>query len=171
MIVCFSTITVQIAQSINYTLLFHKLIIDNILTKSFFKSCFCEIWKPFSMSFYRLQLIVFLLNIIRNCSGTVNIELHTPLRCILYNFHCSYKVSSATKISCRRQLGRMGKGVVFATTLIELSGFNPHPGHVVASLDKTLYDDYLCLVASNKQQIQWTRIQRNPLEHWIIGSS
>jgi len=28
-------------------------------------------------------------------------------------------------------------------------------GHVVAFLDKTLYDDYLCLVASNKQQIQW----------------
>jgi len=27
--------------------------------------------------------------------------------------------------------------------------------HVVASLDKALYDDYLCLVASNKQQIQW----------------
>jgi len=27
-------------------------------------------------------------------------------------------------------------------------------GHVVASVDKTLYDDYLCLVASNKQQIQ-----------------
>jgi len=27
--------------------------------------------------------------------------------------------------------------------------------HVVASLDKTLYDDYLCLVASNKQEIQW----------------
>ena len=32
-------------------------------------------------------------------------------------------------------------------------GFNPHPGHVVASLDKALYDDYLCLVASSKQQI------------------
>jgi len=27
--------------------------------------------------------------------------------------------------------------------------------HVVASLDKALYDDYLCLVSSNKQQIQW----------------
>ena len=25
------------------------------------------------------------------------------------------------------------------------------------ALDKTLYDDNLCLVASNKQQIQWTR--------------
>jgi len=27
--------------------------------------------------------------------------------------------------------------------------------HVVASLDKALYDDYLCLVALNKQQIKW----------------
>jgi len=26
---------------------------------------------------------------------------------------------------------------------------------IVVSLDKALYDDYLCLVASNKQQIQW----------------
>ena len=69
------------------------------------------------------------------------------------------------------QRGRMGKGVVFTTTLIEWSGFNPHPGQVVASLDKTLYDDYLCLVASNKQQIQWTRIGRNPQEHWIIRNS
>ena len=25
-------------------------------------------------------------------------------------------------------------------------------------MDKTLYDDYLCLVASKKQQIQWIRI-------------
>ena len=57
---------------------------------------------------------------------------------------------------------QIGKGVVFMTTLIERSGFNPHPGHVVASLDKTVYDDYLCLVASNKQQIQWTSIPRNP---------
>ena len=53
----------------------------------------------------------------------------------------------------------MGKGVVFTTILIEWSGFNPHPGHVVAFLDKTLYDDYLCLVASNKQQIHWTTIR------------
>ena len=31
----------------------------------------------------------------------------------------------------------------------------PHPGHVIASWNKTLYNDrYLCLVASNKQQIQ-----------------
>ena len=52
-----------------------------------------------------------------------------------------------------RQRGQIGKGVVFTMTLIEWSGFNPHPSHTVGSLDKTLYDDYLCLVASNKQQI------------------
>ena len=52
-----------------------------------------------------------------------------------------------------RQRGRKGKGFVFMTTLIAQSGLNPHPDDVVASLDKTLYDDYLCLVASNKQQI------------------
>ena len=40
-------------------------------------------------------------------------------------------------------------------------GFNPHPGHVVASLVKTLYDDYLCLVASNKQQMYVGRSQRS----------
>ena len=47
----------------------------------------------------------------------------------------------------------------------------PAPGHVVASLDKTLYDDYLYLVASNKQEIQWTRIRRLVLEHWITRNS
>jgi len=26
-------------------------------------------------------------------------------------------------------------------------------------LDKTLYDDYLCLLASNKQQIQWSEVK------------
>ena len=40
----------------------------------------------------------------------------------------------------------MGKEVVFTTTLIEWSGFNPHPSHVVVPLDKTLYDDYLSLL-------------------------
>ena len=70
-----------------------------------------------------------------------------------------------------RQRGQMGKGFVFTPTLIEWSGFNPHSDHVVASLDKTFYEDHLCLVASNKQQIQWTRTQRNLQEHWIIGTS
>ena len=45
---------------------------------------------------------------------------------------------------CRQRV-REGKGVVFTTTLIKWSGFNPHPGHVAATLDETLCDDYyLC---------------------------
>ena len=34
-----------------------------------------------------------------------------------------------------------------------------------------LFDDYLCFVASNKQQIQWTRIQSNQHKHWITGNT
>ena len=30
---------------------------------------------------------------------------------------------------------------------------------------------YLCLVASNKQQIQWTKLRRNSQELWITGNS
>ena len=30
---------------------------------------------------------------------------------------------------------------------------NSYDGHVVTSLDKALYDDYLCVVTLNKQQI------------------
>ena len=47
--------------------------------------------------------------------------------------------------------------------------FNPHPGHVVASLDKTLYDDYLCLVASNKLQIYVGRSQNVKRKAWENG--
>ena len=43
--------------------------------------------------------------------------------------------------------------------LIAWSGFNPHSGQVVTFLDKALYDDYLCVVASNKQQIQWQEMK------------
>ena len=55
-------------------------------------------------------------------------------------------------------------------TLIEWPGFNQHPGHDLAFADKTLYDDYLCLVASNKQQIQWKRSWRNPQKLWKLLS-
>ena len=44
-------------------------------------------------------------------------------------------------------------------------------GHVVALLDKMSYDEDICLVVSNKQEIQWTRIRKNPLEHWYTGNS
>ena len=43
-------------------------------------------------------------------------------------------------------------------------GFNPHPGHFVAFLNKTLYDDYLCLVALNKQQIYVGRSQKSTVK-------
>ena len=65
------------------------------------------------------------------------------------------------------QRSRADKGVVFKTTMIAWFEFNPHTGHVVASLDKTLYDDYISLVALNKQQIQFARIRRKPQKHWI----
>ena len=42
--------------------------------------------------------------------------------------------------------------------------FNPLPGNVVATLDNTLYDDYLCLVASNKQQIYVGRSQTSTVK-------
>ena len=42
---------------------------------------------------------------------------------------------------------------------------HPHPGHIVAFLDKMVCDDILCLVASNKQKIQWARTWGNPPEH------
>ena len=42
-----------------------------------------------------------------------------------------------------RERGQDGKSVVLMTSRFAWFGFNPRPGHVVASLDKTLYDDYL----------------------------
>ena len=36
-------------------------------------------------------------------------------------------------------------------------------------LDSTS-DDYLCMVASNKLQIQWAIIRKNSQEHWILLS-
>ena len=50
-----------------------------------------------------------------------------------------------------RQRDQEGKNVVFTTATNAWSGLNPHSGFIVTSLDRTLYDDYLCLVASNKQ--------------------
>ena len=42
--------------------------------------------------------------------------------------------------------------------MIVSSTFNSHRGHVFAFLDKMLCNDYLCLVASRKQQIKRTKI-------------
>ena len=65
----------------------------------------------------------------------------------------------------------MGKSVISTTPLIAWSGFNPHPGNIVASLHKTLNNDCFCLSALNKQKTQQTRIRRNSLEHWIYENS
>ena len=58
------------------------------------------------------------------------------------------------------------------STLIARSWLNLHLSHVVASLDKTLCDDYLCLVASNKKQI-YVEVKRDSqslkLGHLISG--
>ena len=77
---------------------------------------------------------------------------------------------SAYVLIFRRQRGRKSKGVVLTTTLIARFEFNPHPGHVVASLDKAFYDDYLCMVALNEQQIQWAIIRKNSQEQWKLLS-
>ena len=84
-------------------------------------------------------------------------RVNTNLNSLLYEY-------------CSHPRGQKGKGAVFTTTLIASSRYNSHPDQVVASLDDTLYDNYLCLVASNKQQIQWRRIRKNPQQHWITGN-
>ena len=48
----------------------------------------------------------------------------------------------------------MVRSVVFTTNMIARLRFNSQPSLVVASLDKMLHDDYLCLVESGKQQIK-----------------
>ena len=93
---------------------------------------------------------------------------------INYSYSCPFQPSQSwhiksksTKSSQSPQHSRMGRGVIFMASLIAWSGFNPHPGHVFVSLDKMLYDNYLCLVALNKQQFQWTRIWKNSQQHYI----
>ena len=85
---------------------------------------------------------------------------HRPRSSVEENFDFSAYV-----LIFRGQRGRESTGVVFTTTLIARSKFNPHPGHIDASLDKVFYDDYVCMVASNKQQIQWAIIRKNSHEH------
>ena len=50
---------------------------------------------------------------------------------------------SAYVLIFRRQRCRESKVVVFTTSLISRSKFNPHPGHFVASSEKAFYDNYL----------------------------
>jgi len=46
--------------------------------------------------------------------------------------------------------------------MIAQSRFNSYPRHVIAFLDKTLYDNYLCLLASNKRQINRDEVKKQP---------
>ena len=81
---------------------------------------------------------------------------------MVQTLRCGPTVGSPRSSSAPPSLGRGrvvpppppdGKSVVLMTSRFAWFGFNPRPGHVVASLDKTFYDDYLCLMASNKPQI------------------
>ena len=56
-----------------------------------------------------------------------------------------------------RQRGAVVRSVVFTTATIARLMVQLPPKLVVASLDKMLHDNYLCLVESNKQQIKEVR--------------
>ena len=51
----------------------------------------------------------------------------------------------------------MVRSVVFTTAMIARLMVQHYPSLVVASLDKMLHDNYLCLVESHKQQIEEVR--------------
>ena len=60
--------------------------------------------------------------------------------------HIKIQPKSYIKINCKKTTTKnKTKNAWF--------GFNPHPGHVVVPLNKTLCDQYLYLVVSNKHQI------------------
>ena len=73
----------------------------------------------------------------------------------------SNQLSNQNTNYCNKKIwqgSREDKTVVFTTKPIALFGFNPHPGHVVRPWIRRL-TIIICLVTSNKQQIQWTRIE------------
>ena len=61
-----------------------------------------------------------------------------------------------------RQRGAVVRSVVFTTTIIAKLRFNSQLSLVVASLDKMLHDNYLCLEESGKQQIKEVRSKIQP---------
>jgi len=81
------------------------------------------------------------------------LDRYAPKLLIDLVINCTY-----WHIFCR-QRGQEGWSAVFMVTVwSQLRDVGSTPTlivHVVASLDKVLYDDYVYLVASNKQQIQW----------------
>ena len=86
-------------------------------------------------------------------------------------FNQTFKIQSfAIGPVYSRHCGREGRRR-FYVNIDHMICVNSHPDHVVVSLDKKLYDDYFCLVALYKQQVQWTRIQRKFQKHCIIENS
>ena len=61
-----------------------------------------------------------------------------------------------------RSGGRNFPAIEFAGKKSPDLAFSNVDRYVVTSLDRMLYDDYRCLLASKKQQIHWTRTRRNP---------
>ena len=63
---------------------------------------------------------------------------------------------------------------MFTRALSAQFGFNQHPGHDVASLNKTLYDDNLSLVALNQLQTERQKFNESTtaetLGHWKLLS-
>ena len=58
---------------------------------------------------------------------------------------------------------------VFAATLSSWSTFNPHPGHVVAFLGKTVYDDYVSVMASGRRVARISQWGGGCLGVWGFG--
>jgi len=72
----------------------------------------------------------------------------------------AFKKSPYHGFTCRRR-GR--KGRIYGNHDYDHMIFVQLPPslHLLLTLNKTLYDDYLCLVASNKQQINWEEVDNN----------
>ena len=72
----------------------------------------------------------------------------------------TFYLTNSARFGHSRQCGLQGKDIVVTTTLIAWSGFNPHPGHVVASLDKTFVLRRLFLLSCFEQAAD--SVDKNP---------
>ena len=69
-------------------------------------------------------------------------------------FNCNINRKTEAKAEKTEKLKLIGDGIALLTLRFAWTWFNSDPGYVVAFLDKTFYDDYLCLVTLNEHQIQ-----------------
>ena len=67
------------------------------------------------------------------------------------------KLITESSITSTRQRGAVVWSIVFTTTMIARLMANSQPSLVVASLNKMLHDDYLCLVESIRYRT-WSRV-------------